>query len=29
MTATTHQQKSTGDNGVLYMALELGWSQSL
>jgi len=27
MTATTHQQKSTGDNGVLYMALELGWSQ--
>ena len=27
MTATTHQQKSNGDNGVLYMALELGWSQ--
>lgn len=27
MTATAHQQKSTGDPGVLYMALELGWSQ--
>jgi transposase len=27
MTTTTHQQKSNGDNGVLYMALELGWSQ--
>lgn len=27
MTATAHQQKSTGDTGVLYMALELGWSQ--
>lgn len=27
MTATAHQQKFTGDTGVLYMALELGWSQ--
>lgn len=27
MTATAHQKKFNGDNGVLYMALELGWSQ--
>jgi transposase len=27
MTATAHQEKLTGDHGVLYMALELGWSQ--
>jgi len=27
MTATARQKESTGDNAVLYMALELGWSQ--
>lgn len=27
MTATTRQQKSIGDNGALYMSLDLGWSE--